>query len=60
MNILITGAVLQAKAEDLVKLFNQAFTCSVGMLKRFNKCHNVISNLKNGEVADVLMITVHK
>ena len=53
MNIPITGAVLQAKAEDFAKLFNKDFICSVGWLERFKKRHNIICGKISGEAAEV-------
>ena len=60
MNIPITGAVLQAKAEDFVKLFNEDFICSIGWLERFKKCHNIICGKIFGEAAEVSMTTIQQ
>lgn len=60
MNIPITGAVLQAKAEDFAKLFKEDFICSVGWLERFKKRHNINCGKICGEAAEVSTKVVEK
>lgn len=54
MNVPLTGAILQAKAEEFAKLFdNGDFSCSVGWIERFKKRHDITFGKNCGEASSV-------
>ncbi|GBN31364.1 Tigger transposable element-derived protein 4 [Araneus ventricosus] len=53
-NLPVTGAILQAKANEFAELFGEkSFVCSNGWLDRFKKRHNIRSGKVVGEAANV-------
>ncbi|GBM80190.1 Tigger transposable element-derived protein 4 [Araneus ventricosus] len=53
-NLPVTGAILQAKANEFAELFEEkSFVCSNGWLDRFKKRYNIRSGKVVGEAANV-------
>lgn len=49
----ISGAVMQAKAEEFAKHFNKdGFTCLVSWLEHFKKCHDITYGKFRREAVD--------
>lgn len=51
-NILISGHIMLAKAQQLAKVMNVDYECSSGRIDQFNKCHNIIFGKICGEAEE--------